>query len=108
MGAVVERLMGWNQAAPTDPDEGVENSSAGSSLGRSVLELRLGKEGAETCKVLENLLTMVSTENSSICKNSFGKTICATKTASARERPVSSLGCALSPMFLIFIVILLR
>ncbi len=51
---------------------------------------------------------MVSTENSSFCKNSFGKTICATKTASARERPVSSLSCALSPMFLIFIVILLR
>jgi hypothetical protein len=31
------------------------------------------------------------------CKNSFGKTICVPKTASAGERPVSSLGCALSP-----------
>jgi hypothetical protein len=30
-----------------------------------VQELCLGKEGAETCKVLENFLTMVSTENSS-------------------------------------------
>ncbi len=33
---------------------GAENSSAGSSLGRSVLELCLDKEGAETFKVLEN------------------------------------------------------
>jgi hypothetical protein len=63
----------------------------------SVLELCLGKEGVETCKVSENLLTMKSTESSSFCKNSFGKTIWAPKTASAGERPVSSLGCALSP-----------
>jgi hypothetical protein len=33
---------------------------------------------------------MVSTESSSFCKNSFGKTIWAPKTASAGERPVSS------------------
>jgi hypothetical protein len=44
-----------------------------------------------------NFLTIVSTESSSFCKNSFGKTIWAPKTASAGERPVSSLGCALSP-----------
>jgi hypothetical protein len=80
-----------------DPDEGAESISAGSSLGSSVLELCLGKEGAETCKVFENFLSMVSTESSSFCKNSFGKTIWAPKTASAGERPVSSLGCALSP-----------
>jgi hypothetical protein len=69
VGAVVERLKGWNQAAPTNPDEGAESTLAGSSLVRSVLELCLGKEGAETCKVLEKILTMVSTENSSFCKN---------------------------------------
>jgi hypothetical protein len=63
---------------------------------------------AETCKVLEKILTMVSTENSSFCKNLFGKTICAPKTAAAGERPLSSLGCALSPTLLIFIIILLR
>ncbi len=72
VGVVAERLKGWNQAAPTDPDEGgVESSLAGSSLGRSVLELCLGKEGPETCKVFENLLTMVSTESSSFCKIFF-------------------------------------
>ncbi len=64
VGAIVERLKGWNQAAPTDPDKGAESSLAGSSLGRLVLELCLGKEGAETCKVLEKCLTMVSTESS--------------------------------------------
>ncbi len=58
VGAVIDQLKRWNQAAPT------ENSSAGSSLGRSVLELCLGKEGAETCKVLDNFSTMMSTENS--------------------------------------------
>jgi hypothetical protein len=67
VGAVVERMKEWNQAAPTDPDKRAESSLAGSSLGRSLLELCLGKEGAETCKVLENFLTMVSTESSSFC-----------------------------------------
>ncbi len=62
-----------------------------------MLELCLGKKGAETCNALEIFLTMVSTESSLFCKNSFGKTICAPNTASAGERPVSSLGYALSP-----------
>ncbi len=48
---------------------------------------------------------MVSTENSSFCKNSFGKTIFTPKTASAGERPVSSLGCALSPTLLIYLLL---
>jgi hypothetical protein len=54
IGAIVERLKGWNHAAPTDPDEG-----GGEQLGRSVLELCLDKEEAETCKVLEKNLTIV-------------------------------------------------
>jgi hypothetical protein len=51
VGAVVERLKGWNQAAPTDPDEGGGEQLSWQLAGRSVLELCLGKEGAETCKV---------------------------------------------------------
>jgi hypothetical protein len=94
IGVVIEQLKGWNQAASTDPDKGGGEQLAGQG---SVLELCLGKEGPETCKVFENFLTMVSTESLSFCKNSFGKTICAPKTASAGERPVSSLGCTLSP-----------
>jgi hypothetical protein len=54
VGAVVEQLKGWNQVAPLDPDEGGREQLADSSLGRSMLEMCLGKEGAETCKVLEN------------------------------------------------------
>jgi hypothetical protein len=46
----------------------VESSLAGSSLGRLVQELCLGKEGAETCKVLEKILTTVSAESSSFAK----------------------------------------
>jgi hypothetical protein len=76
---------------------GAENSSAGSLLGSWVLELCLGKEEAGTCKVLEKFLTIESTESLSFCKNSFGNTIGAPKTASAGERPASSLGCARSP-----------
>ncbi len=63
---------------------------------------------------------MVSTESSSFCSNSFGKTICPPKTASARERPVSSLGwlwvrhcsylslfsCVFNPIALIFLCVL--
>jgi hypothetical protein len=52
---------------------GAESSSGGSSLGRSVLELCLGKEGAETCKVLEIFFTVASTENLSFFKNSFAR-----------------------------------
>jgi hypothetical protein len=59
IGAVVEQLKGWNDATPTDPDEGAESSS----LGRLVLELCLGKEGAETCKVLEKFLIKASIES---------------------------------------------
>ncbi len=33
VGAVIELLKGWNDAAMTDPDEGAESSLAGSSLG---------------------------------------------------------------------------
>jgi hypothetical protein len=54
VGAVVEWLKGWNQVAPMDPDEGGREQLADSSLGRSVVEMCLGKEGAETCRVLEN------------------------------------------------------
>jgi hypothetical protein len=97
VGAVVERLKGWNDSAPTDQTRGVESSSADSSLGSWVLELCLGKEIAGACQVLEKILIIESTESSSFGKNSFGNTIGVPKTASARERPVSSLGCAWSP-----------
>jgi hypothetical protein len=53
--------------------------------------LERGKAGAS--KVFKKILEMLSTENSSPCKNSFGKTIGVPKTASAGERPVSFLGC---------------
>ncbi len=76
VGAIIEWLKGWNRRTQT---RWAESSSAGSSLGRSVLELCLGKEGAETCKVLGKFLIISSTENSSFCKNLFGKTILCTE-----------------------------
>jgi hypothetical protein len=79
VGAVVERLKGWHDTAPTDQTRGAESSLADSSLGSWVLELCLGKEIAGACKVLEKILIIESTESSSFCKNSFGKTIGAQK-----------------------------
>jgi hypothetical protein len=93
VGAVVERLKGWDDAAPTDQDEGVGRRSPGSW----VLELCLGKETAGTCKVFDKILIIASTDIASFCKNSLGNTMGAPKTASAGERPVSSLSCARSP-----------
>jgi hypothetical protein len=73
---------------------GAERRSPGSSSGSWVLELCLGKETAGTCKVFEKFLIIASTGISSFCKNSLGNTMGALKTASAGERPVSSLGYA--------------
>jgi hypothetical protein len=61
-----------------------------------MLELYLGKEEAGASNVFEKFLIMESTEISSVCKNSLGNTIGAPKTASARERPLSSLSYARS------------
>jgi hypothetical protein len=59
--------------------------------------LCLGKEKGRASKVFKNFLTIASTENSSPCKNLFGRTIEVPKTASVGERPVSSLCCAWRP-----------
>ncbi len=55
VGGVVERLKGWNQAASTDPDKGGGEQLGWQLAGQVVLELCPGKEGAETCKVLEKV-----------------------------------------------------
>jgi hypothetical protein len=93
VGAIVERMKGWNDAAPTDPDEGGGEQLAGQVGARIVPRQRKSRnmQGFGKNFVIE------STESSSFCKNSFGNTIWAPKTASAGERPVSSLGCAQSP-----------
>jgi hypothetical protein len=77
---------------------GAEKSSAGSSLGSWRLELCLGRKETGTSKVVEQFLIIESTEMSSFCKNSLGNTIGVPKTALVGERPLPSLGCALSPM----------
>jgi hypothetical protein len=97
VGAVIERLKGWNDAAPTGPvEEGREQ------LGWQ-LAWQLGARIVPRQRSIRNMqsfrqfLIIESTESSSFGKKSFGNTIGAPKTASARERPVSSLGCARSP-----------
>jgi hypothetical protein len=52
-----------------------------------------GKRKAGASKVFEKYFIMKSTEILLPCKNSFGNTIGAPKTAPAGERPVSSLRC---------------
>jgi hypothetical protein len=97
VGAIVEWLKGWDDAARQTQMRRVERSSAGSSLGSLALGLCLGKETAGTWKVFEKCLIIASTEIFLFCKNSLGNTMEAPKTASAGERPVSSLGCARIP-----------
>ncbi len=57
----------------------------------------MGKENTGASKDFFLNFKIVSKEISSPCKNSFGKTIGAPKTASAGERPLSSLSCAQRP-----------
>jgi hypothetical protein len=57
----------------------------------------LGKEKIGASRILEIFLEISSTENSSACKNSLGRTREVPKTASAGERPVSFLGWKQSP-----------
>jgi hypothetical protein len=57
----------------------------------------MGKENTGASKDFFFNFKIVSTEISSPWKNSFGKTIGAPKTASAGERPLSSLSCAQRP-----------
>ncbi len=78
--------------------KGARRRLDGSSSGSRRLELCLvEREEVGASKVFEKFLQILSTENSSQCKNMFGKTIGVPKTASAGERPVSSLGCTQSP-----------
>jgi hypothetical protein len=53
VGAIVERLQRWNDAAMTDADKGGRSNLAGSSLGSWALELCLGKEKAGAFEVFE-------------------------------------------------------
>jgi hypothetical protein len=46
VGAVLEELERWNEAATMDPDKGGGEKPTGSSLGSWVLELCLGREKA--------------------------------------------------------------
>jgi hypothetical protein len=99
IGAVKERMKGWNDAASTDPEKGggeqLSCQLAGQVSDRIVPRQRRSRNMQYFGNFFDNIIA--SSESSSFCKNSFGKTIWAPKTASAGERPVSFLGCALSP-----------
>jgi hypothetical protein len=97
VGVVVEWLKGWDDAAPTDPDEGVGEEVAWQFVRQLGARTVPRQRTAGTCKVFEKFLIIASTGISSFCKNSLGNTMGAPKTASAGKRPVSSLGCARSP-----------
>jgi hypothetical protein len=100
IGVIVGAIVGALERGTTPPrrsqTKGVRKRSAGNSGSRQLklCLLERGKVGAS--KVFKKCSEIVSTENSSPCKNSFGKTIGVIKTALAEKRPVSSLGCARS------------
>ncbi len=65
VGAVVERLKGWNQDAPTDPDEGGGEQLGWQLTGQLSARIVPRQRRSRTSKVLANFFTMVSTESSS-------------------------------------------
>ncbi len=69
VGAVVERLKGCYQAAPTNTDEGGGEQLGWQLAGQIGARIVPRQRKSRNCKVSENFLTMVSTESSSFCKN---------------------------------------
>jgi hypothetical protein len=90
--AVVQQLERRHGAIATDPDQAGGEEFGALAGQRLELELCLGKQKAGISRDFGKFFIIESTANSSYCKNSFGKTIEAPKTESARERPLSSLG----------------
>ncbi len=98
IGAVVRPLQGWDDTAVVHPTRGARRRSPGSSSGSWWPELcLLDRENTRASRILKKISEILSMENSFACKNSLGKTRGVPKIASARERPVSSLGWEQSP-----------
>ncbi len=83
VGAVIERLNGWDHAAPTDPGEGGGEQLGWQLAGQVIARIVPRQRRSRNTQIWNKNLTIVSTESSSFCKNSFVKTIWAPKTASA-------------------------
>jgi hypothetical protein len=64
VGTVIERLKGWNDAAPTDPDEG-GGEQLRWQLARQVSARIVPRQGrSRNMQGLEKFLIIASTENS--------------------------------------------
>jgi hypothetical protein len=94
--AVIERLTGWDDATPTDPDEGVREEVAWQLVQQLGARIVPRQRNSRTMQGFLKIFIIASTDISSFGKNSLRNTMGAPKTASAGERPVSSLGCARS------------
>jgi hypothetical protein len=98
IGAIVGVLEREDDAASAQPEKGGVEEVGLQLLRQQVTQIMLAKKRkSRSIKVFQKIFEMLSTEISSPCKNSFGKTIGVPKTASAGERSVSSLGCVRSP-----------
>jgi hypothetical protein len=97
VGAVVEWLKGWNHAAPTDPDEGggeqLSWQLAGQLSARIVPRQRRSRNMQVFGKCFHN---GVNRKFIILQKLIWQDNLC-TENCFSGERPVSSLGCALSP-----------
>jgi hypothetical protein len=79
-----------------DLDEGGREELSWQHAGQLDAEIVPRQGRSRGIQGFEKFLIRESTESSSL-RNSLGNTIGVPKTASDRERPVSSLGCARSP-----------
>jgi hypothetical protein len=98
IGAVVERLKGWNDAAPMDPDEG-SREQLGWQLAEQVgVRIVPRQRRSRNMQGFGKILIIASTKIHHFAKIHLARQFGHRKqTASAGERPVSSLSCALSP-----------
>ncbi len=69
VGAVLERLKGWNHAAPTDPDEWGGEQLGWQLAGQVGTRIVPRQRRSRDMQVLDKILTIVSTVSSSFCKN---------------------------------------
>ncbi len=85
VGAFIGPLQERDNSTTTHPDAGGTHEVRWELVGQLLAKLcLLGRENAGVSLIFENLLTVWSTENSSTCKNSFGKTRDTPWTASDR------------------------
>jgi hypothetical protein len=74
VGAIIERLKGWDDTAPTDPDEGGREKPSWQLARQLGARIVPGQRNSRKMQVFEKFLIIASTDVSLFCKNLLGNT----------------------------------